>query len=414
MKNIMPLEGIKVASFAWIGVGPMAVRYLAHWGATVVRIESHRRIDTMRQSQPYDNGIADVNRSPWFAQANGPVKGVSIDLKNESGLEIAWRLIKWADVVVESFTPGTMAKLGLDYESVCKVKPDTIYMSTCQMGQTGPLADFGGFGFHASAIGGITHLTGWPDRAPTPHAVAFVDALASRYVGVGVLSALEYRRRTGQGQHLDIAQCACGIQNIAPVIMDYLVNGRIQNRSGNSSPYAAPHSVYPCKGDDSWCAIAVMNDAQWDAFCKVINQEWTGGTRFTSLLARKQNEIELDTLISEWTADRTAEEIETGMQAEGVPCHKVSTVKDVYEDPQMRYRGFLRKLKHSVMDEHTYFTQGFKLSKIEGDWRTGPSLGEHNEYVFRELLGMSDDEIAEALINGGITTDADLVSRWDT
>jgi benzylsuccinate CoA-transferase BbsF subunit len=408
MGKVMPLEGIKVASLAWIGVGPMGIRYLSHWGATVVRMESHRRIDTMRQSRPFDNNIPQINRSPWFAQANGPVRSVSVDLNRPSGLDIAWRLIKWADVLAESFTPGTMAKWGLDYENVSKVKPDIVYLSTCQMGQIGPLAKFGGFGFHASAMAGITHLTGWPDREPTPHAVAFVDALASRYVGVGILSALEYRRRTGRGQHLDVSQCECGIQNIAPVIMDYIVNGKSQMRAGNSYPFAAPHSVYPCKGDDRWCAITIFNDAQWEAFCNVIDQEWTKDPKFDSLLSRKQNEAELDAHVSDWTMGQSAEEVEKNLQAVGVPCHLVATIKDVYDDPHLRERGFLRRLKHSLMDEHTYFTHGFKMSKVEGDWRTGPLLGEHNEYVFKEILGMTDDEIAEALINGGITTDADL------
>jgi benzylsuccinate CoA-transferase BbsF subunit len=405
----LPLEGIKVASLAWIGVGPLGMRYLAHWGATVVRIESHRKIDTMRQSRPFSSGIQQINNSAWFAQANGAVYGVSIDLNRRSGLDIAWRLIKWADVLAESFTPGTMAKYGLDYKNVSKVKPDIVYASTCQMGQTGPLAKFGGYGFHASAMAGITHLTGWPDRNPTPHAVAFVDALASRYVGIGLLAALEYRRRTGRGQHLDVSQCECGIQNIAPVMMDYMVNGHTENRSGNSHPCSAPHGVFPCQGDDRWCAITVFDDVQWQAFCKVVGQEWTGETRYASLLSRKQNEVDLNDSIGKWTVTHTAEDMETLLQAVGVPCHIVSTVKDVFEDPQIRHRGFLRKLKHSVMEEHTYYTHGFKLSKVEGNWRTGPALGEHNEYVFKQLLGMTDDEIANALIDGGITTDADLV-----
>jgi benzylsuccinate CoA-transferase BbsF subunit len=409
MGKVMPLEGVRVATLAWIGVGPMAIRYLSHWGATVVRIENHRRIDTLRLPQPSSIGITGVNRSPFFALANGAVYGVSIDLNRRSGLDIAWRLIKWADVLAESFTPGTMAKWGLDYKNVSKVKPDIVYVSTCQMGQTGPLAKFGGYGFHASAMAGITHLTGWPDRPPTPHAVAFVDVLASRYVAGGILSALEYRRRTGQGQYLDVSQCECGIQNIAPVIMDNLVNGRSQTRSGNSLPYAAPHSGFPCKGDDRWVAIAVFNDTQWKAFCKVINQAWTVDPKFSSLLLRKQNEVELDALVSEWTMNYTAEEVEACLQAVGVPCHVVSTAKDVFNDPQLKHRNFFRRLKHSVMDEHTYFTLGFKLSKVEGDWRTGPALGEHNEYVFKELLGMTEDEIVKALAEGGITTDADLV-----
>jgi benzylsuccinate CoA-transferase BbsF subunit len=276
------------------------------------------------------------------------------------------------------------------------------------MGQTGPLAKIGGFGFHASATSGISHLTGWPDRAPTPHATAFVDPIGARFVAISILAALEYRRRSGRGQYIDLSQCEIAIQHIAPAVMDYGVNGRSMIRSGNSLPYAAPHNVYLCRGDDRWCAIAVFNDEQWKGFCNVINLDWVKESKFSSLLLRKQNEAELDKYVSEWTINHSAEDVETRMQKTGVPCHIVSNIKDVFDDPQLKHRGFFHKLKHSIMHEHSYYAAGFKLSKTEGIWRAGPALGEHNEYVLKGLLGMTDDEIANALIEGGITTDADL------
>jgi benzylsuccinate CoA-transferase BbsF subunit len=403
-----PLKGVKIANFAWVGVGPMGVRFLSTWGATVVRVETHRRPDTARLMLPYKDGIMSVDRTPWFAVLNASMYGISIDLTRPSGLDIAWKLIKWADVVTESFTPGKMKKLGLDYESVRKVKPDIIYLSTCQMGETGPLAHFGGYGVHAAAMAGITNLTGWPDRPPTPVAVAFSDPVSARCVAISLLSALEYRRRTGKGQYIEVSQLEVTLQKIAPALMDYLINGRALSRNGNSFPYAAPHNVYPCQGDDRWCAIAVLDDAQWKAFGKVIDQDWVRDAKFSSLLSRKQNEAELDELISKWTKDQTAEEIEARMQAAGVPCHVVSNIKDVVNDPQINHRGFLDKLEHSVMGEYICDRNCYKLSKSKSTWRPGPALGEHNEYVFKELLGMTDDEIADALIEGGITTDADL------
>jgi benzylsuccinate CoA-transferase BbsF subunit len=403
-----PFNGVKVASFAWVGVGPLGIRYLATFGATVVRVESHRRPDAMRLMLPYKDGIASVNHEPWFADINASAYGISIDLSRPSGLDIAWRLIKWADVVAESFTPGTMGKWGLDYASVSKIKPDIIYYSTCQMGQTGPLAKFAGYGQYAAALAGFTNITGWPDRPPTPIPMAFSDPLAARFGPIAILAALEYRRRTGRGQHIEVSQLEVSVSHLAPAVMDYLVNGRSMIRSGNSLPHAAPHNVYPCKGDDRWCAIAVFDDAQWKAFCGVVDQEWTIDPKFSSLLSRKKNEAELDTLVSEWTVSNAAENVEARMQAVGVPCHVVSTIKDTFHDPQIKHRGFLPKLKHSVMGYHTYHAHGFKLSKTEGTWRAGPALGEHNEYVFKELLGMTGDEIADALIEGGITTDADL------
>jgi benzylsuccinate CoA-transferase BbsF subunit len=403
-----PLKGIKIANFAWVGVGPQGAKYLSCWGATTVRVESHRRPDMARLMLPFKDNIARVDNQPWFADINGSAYGISIDLNEPSGLDIAWRLVKWADIFVESFRPGTMKRWGLDYEGVSKVRPDIIYMSTSQTGGTGPLAKFAGFGVHAAAMAGFTHLTGWPDRNPTPVPMAFSDPLAARFVGIAILSALEYRRRTGKGQRLEVSQWEASLQHLAPVIMDYLVNGRTMIRSGNSLPYAAPHNVYPCKGDDRWCAIAVLDDAQWKAFCKVVAPEWTKDPRFSSLLSRKKNEAELDELVSKWTKNLTAEDVEATMQAAGVPCHLVSNVKDFLNDPQIKHRDFLPKLKHSVMGYHTYHKHGFTLSKTEGTWRAAPALGEHNEYVFKELLGMTDDEIADALIAGGITTDADL------
>ena len=408
MAEHTPLEGLKVANFSWVGVGPTGIRYLACWGATVVRVESHRWPDTTRLMLPFKDGITHVNNAPWFADINVSTYGVSIDLTRPNGLDIAWRLIKWADVMAESFTPGTMKKLGLDYQNVSKVRPDIIYMSTSQMGQTGPLAKFAGFGYHAAAIAGFTHLTGWPDRPPTPVAAAFADPLSSRFVATSILAALEYRRRTGRGQYLEVSQLEAAIQHLAPVIMDYQVNGRSMNRSGNSLPYAAPHNVYPCKGDDRWCVITVFNDAQWKALCEVTGQEKLREPHFASLLSRKESEKELDKLIGEWTINRTAQEIETSLQAAGVPCHVVATMKDTFEDIQMKHRGYLHKLKHPVIGYHSYHGQGFKLSKTKGTWRAGPTLGEHNELVFKEFLGMTDEEIADALAEGGITTDADL------
>jgi benzylsuccinate CoA-transferase BbsF subunit len=394
MGNDSPLNGIKVANFSWVGVGPQGIKYLACWGAQVVRVESHRRPDMARLMLPFKDGISNVNNQPWFADINGSTKSISIDLNMPSGLDIAWKLIKWADVMAESFTPGKMKKWGLDYENVVKVRPDIIYVSTSQTGGSGPLAKFSGFGVHAAAMAGITHITGWPDKGPTPVPMAFSDPLGARFVAISILSAMEYRRRTGKGQHMEISQWESSLHNISPILMDYMINGRTMLRCGNTLPCAAPHNVYLCKGDDRWCAITVMNDAQWEAFCQIISQDWTSDTKFSTLLSRKKNELELDRLINGWTAKFTPEEIEKRLQQVGVPCHIVENIEDNYNDPQLRH--------------HTYHKHGFKLSKTEGTWFAGPALGEHNEYVLKEVLGMTDDEITDALINGGITTDADL------
>lgn len=405
-----PLAGIKVANFSWIGVGPFTIRYLGNWGATVVKVESHTRPDILRMMLPYKNNIPAIDNSPWFANTNSSSYGVSLNLDNAKGREIAWKLVKWCDVMAESFAPGTIARWGLDYKSVRKVKPDIVYMSTTQLGQTGPQADFAGWGYHAAALAGFTDISGWPDHDPAPTQSAYTDFIAPRFNAVALLAALDYRRRTGKGQFLDLSQREVSTHFLATPVMDYLVNGRIVTRNANRLPYAAPHAVYPCRGDDRWCAITVFTDEEWAAFCVVIGKpELMSEPKFSTIAARKQNEEELDRIVGEWTRDYTAEQVEVSMQDAGVAACVVESVRDLFEDPQIKHRGFFKVLKHAAIGEHVYRGHGFKLSKTpDVDRFAGPALGQHNEMVFRELLHMTDDEVRDALVQGAVTTEADL------
>lgn len=404
------MKGIKVANFAWVGVGPLHVRYLAIHGATVIRVESHTRPDTLRLMMPFKNGIAGVNNGPWFPDINPNAYGISINLEKPKGLELAWKVIMWADIMVESFTPGTMKKWGLDYESVRQKRPDIIYLSTCQMGQTGPYAKFAGYGYQAGAISGFTYISGMPDRTPSPTQIAYTDTIAPRFGAATLLAALDYRRRTGKGQYLDQGQFETSCHFLAPYIMDYLINKRVLERNGNRNPSAAPHGVYPCKGNDRWCAVAVFNDQEWRALARVMGKpELSDDPRFATLCARKENEDELDALIGGWTSDYTAEQLEVMFQAAGIAAFAVLNTEDLILDPQIKYQNYLTPLKHSVVGYHLYRPMGFTLSQTPHQLRLpGPCLGEHNEYVFKEILHMTDDEIADALAEGGITTEADL------
>ena len=403
------LEGVKVANFSWIGVGPFTIRYLGNYGATVVKVESHTRPDILRMMLPFKDNIPAIDNSPWFANANSSSYGVSINLDKPSGRELAWKLINWCDIMAESFGPGTIARWGLDYESVRKVRPDIIYMSSSQMGQTGPLAKFAGYGYHASAIDGFTYITGYPDREPAPTQSAYTDFVAPRCNAVAVLAALEYKRRTGKGQYLDLSQREVSTTFLTTPILDYTVNGRVMQRNGNKVTFAVPHNAYPCHGDDRWCAITVFTDDEWESLCQVIGKpELLTDSRFATFDARKDNEDELDKIISGWSANHTAERVETMMQDAGIAASVVENMADIFNDPQIKHREFFQLLKHSVIGEHNYRGLGFQLSKTPDARFAGPALGEHNEYVFKELLGMSDDEISDALVDGAITTEADL------
>lgn len=409
MDKTKPLAGIKVASFCWIAVGPATTRYLALWGATVVRLESHRAPCLIRLMTPYKDGKVGLDRNAWFPNLNSSSYSLSVDLNLPKGMEIAWKLIQWADVVAENFGPGRMKKWGIDYESVKRKKPDVVYLSSSQLGQTGPYASYVGYGYQASAMGGFTYLTGWPDRVPIPYHGAYTDFTACRFGAAAILAALEYRRRTGRGVYIDQSQMECCTHVLAPLIMDYVVNGRIAERSGNEVPWAVPHGVYRCQGDDKWCAICVTNEEEWRSFCGQVNEPWTKDPRFGTFLDRKKNEAELDRLVAGWTVKHQAKELEERLQKARVPASVVNSVRDLVEDdPQVKHRGYFRKFQHSVIGEHIYRGPAFKLEKNTDGQFAGPAIGEHNEYVLKEVLGISDDEIADALVQGAITTENDL------
>jgi len=410
MSKKQVFEGVKVAEFAWVAVGPQIGRTLAEHGATVVRIESHRRPDLLRLASPAKDFKPGIDRSAFFAMLNTNKYGISLDVSKPKGREIAKKLIKWADIVTESFSPGTMKSLGLDYEEAKKIKPDIIYVSTCMQGQYGPHAAHGAYGDQLAALSGFPALTGRPDGEPEMPPLAYTDWIAPWYVVTALIGALLRRRKTGRGMYLEQSQYEAGVAFLAQGILDYTVNGRIMNRMANRDPYAAPHGVYPCKGEDRWCAIAVFTDEEWKAFCEVIgNPAWTKGAKFATLPGRKQNEDELDRLIAEWTVNYTAEEVMTLMQAKGIPAGVVYTIGDVFSCPQMKHRQHFVCLDHPVIGRHAYHNEAIRFSKTPQDfYKAAPCLGEDNEYVYKEVLGLSDDEVADLLVEGVITTDADL------
>lgn len=410
MQRKQMFDGIKVAEFAVSGVGPFVAQLLAYWGATVVKVECHRYPDIVRLVPPFKDNIAGLDRGPFGTIPNTNKYGITLDLHMPKGQAIAKRLVAWADIVSDSMVPGTMARFGLDYESCKEIKPDIIYFSTCMNGQYGPYSRVAGWGLQGTAMAGFCHFTGVPEREPIAMLNPYTDVIAPWYLSVCVLAALLHRRKTGKGMYLDQSQVEAGVTFIAPFILDYVVNGRNATRMGNRDPYMAPHGAYPCRGLDRWVVIAVTSEEEWHSFCRVIgNPDWAQDERFASLGARKENEDELDRLVGEWTKDYPAEQIMAMMQAAGVPAGVVQNAEDLSNDPQMKHRDHFPVLEHKVIGPHHYNRPVFKLSKTPEEFRkAAPCIGEHNEYVFKEILGLSDDEIADLLIEGVVTTDADL------
>lgn len=397
-------EGLKVADFSWVGVGPITTKYLADHGATVVKVESATRPDFLRVLPPFKGRQPGLNRSQFFANYNTNKLSLALNLNHPQGREVAWRLIRWADVVAESFTPGTMRAWGLDYEAVARVRPDIIMISTCQQGQTGPHARFAGFGQLASALGGYYELTGWPDREPAGPYGAYTDFICPPFALAALVAALDYRRRTGRGQYLDLSQFECGLQFLGPALLDYAVNGRVATRMGNRDPQACPHGAFPCAGDDRWIAVAVTTDREWEGLCRVLGHpEWVEDPRFWTFLDRRRHEDLLESLVAAATRAWDAYELMAALQAAGVPAGVVQRCSDLHRDPQLAHRGHWVTLEHNEMGPTVYDGIPFKLSASPGRLeRAAPCLGEHTELVLRELLGYADEEIAELVMAGAL------------
>ena len=388
-------SGVKVVEFAAFAAGPMVGKHLGDHGARVVHVESFNRPDGFRtQYPPFKDNQPGINRSGCFGITNNNKYGVALDLKVPGQFKLAQRLAAWADVIIENFTPGTMKRLGLDYEELTKIKPDLIMLSTCNQGQTGPHAQHPGFGSHLSSLSGFTNLTGYPDKTPLPLYGPYIDYIAVGYGVIAVAAALDYRRRTKKGQYIDLSQYETGLNFIGPALLDFFVNGRVAQRMGNRHPCSAPHGVYPCKSKDEWCALGVYSDEEWETLKEVMGfPAWAAEESFSTFLGRKENEAELDTRLSQWTCNFTKEEIFHLLQKAGLSGGKVNTVKELFEDPQLNHRKVWVELPHPEMEKQRYEGPPFILSETPANLRLpAPCLGEHNRYVFLELLGMCEEE----------------------
>jgi benzylsuccinate CoA-transferase BbsF subunit len=396
------LEGIRVADFSWAYVGPLTAKALADCGAEVIKIEGRSRPDVERAAvPPFKDNVPGFNRGGHFNSVNTSKRSLCINLARPKGKEVAKRLVAWADIVIENFSGGAMERMGLGYEVLRKIKPDIIMVSSSMQGQTGPDANRAGFGQHLTSLSGIVDLAGWPDRDPATLGY-YTDFIAPHFNLVLILAALLYRRRTGKGLYFDVSQLENGVHFLSPLILDYIVNQRIAGRMGNRVVNAAPHGVFRCRGDDRWCAIGVFTDDEWLGFCRVIGKpDWTRDVKFSTLEARKENESELERRVEQWTLGHSAEEVMALMQTAGVAAGVAQTGEDLLEhDPQLRERHFYWELDHPEVGIYRAPRPPYLFSICQFDVRRAPLLGEDNEYVLKELLGLSDEEIAQLVIEG--------------
>jgi benzylsuccinate CoA-transferase BbsF subunit len=295
---------------------------------------------------------------------------------------------------------GAMKNLRLGYEQLVKLKPDIIMVSMSILGQTGPLSSFQGFGPHGAALSGVYALTGWYDGEPASNTLAWPDCVCPWYATTAIMAALDYKRRTGQGQSIDISQVETTIHGFAPAMLRYYANNEITQRMGNRCDEAAPHGIFRCQGIDRWCAIAIWNDTQWNALCQALDKpEWV--SKFATVEQRKANEDTIEKYIDEWTSQQTAEDVMKKLQAVGIPAGVVQNAENLFADPQLKHRDHFPKLDHPVMGQTTHPSWPAKFSASPAKLKPAPTLGQDNEYVCTKILGLSDQEFIE-LVNSGV------------
>jgi crotonobetainyl-CoA:carnitine CoA-transferase CaiB-like acyl-CoA transferase len=381
--------GTNIVELGSGAAGPIATRYFAEHGATVLRIESRSRPDFLRVYALGPDNPHGLEGSPMYDGLNAGKRGVSLNLKHLDGVALAQRLVvEWADAVAENFAPRAMKGFGLDYGSLAELKPDLVMVSACLNGQTGPHKDYPGFGGQGAALSGYNFLTGWPDREPVgPHGT-ITDSLAPRFVATALAAGLLHRRRTGLGCYLDVSQVEAAIWTLTPWLLEYHDHGRVIERMGNRSERAVPHGAFPCRGHDRWVAIAVWTDAEWATLAQVI-----GATGFATLAARQARVDEIEALVGAWTAERNAHEVAEQLQAAGIEAVPVADFGDVHDDPQLRHRDHFVALEHPFMGPSLYERNGFRISESPSGYdRPGPTLGQDDEWVLGDLLGLSTAE----------------------
>lgn len=384
-----PLAGVKVLDMMWVMAGPYSTGILAQYGATVVRVENEARLDTARLLAPWYDGKVGKEQSMGFASINANKLSVTIDPNNSEGRDLILELVQWADIVTESFSPRAMKKWGLDYETLRKDKPDLIMASSCLMGQDGPYASVAGYGTMGSAAAGLVQPTGWPDRKPNGPYGAYTDYCAPRITVAALLSALDHRNRTGEGQYIDQSQVESTLNYVMPAILDHQLNGTEWDRMANNDHEMSPHGAYRSAGDDEWVAIAVRDDADWSLLARELGHDgWIGW----GLAERKQHRDAIDEALTGWTSLRSPTESETTLQALGVPAHAVLHTNMPF-DPQLKH------LDHQVMVHHVDRGQvpvertRIQLSQTPPVVNQFPKIGQHTEQVLTSILDYDGEGI---------------------
>jgi benzylsuccinate CoA-transferase BbsF subunit len=399
MEQMLPLQGIRVLEFCWVWAGPYATMLLANLGAEVIRVEGHRRTDLMRRPITWPRyepapHMLPPNQGIPFNSVNRDKKSITLNLSQPEGVDLAKRLAALSDVVIDNMRPEAMIKMGLGYEVLKNIKPDLIVISSSGRGHEGPETEYLGFATIHQSIGGLTYMSGYPDDHPTHGTAGDADLMNATGAAFSVLAALYHRARTGEGQFIDYSQCEGCSSLIGEQLLGYVMSSKIPERMGNAHPEQAPHGVYQCWGVDRWLALEIRTDEEFSALVRIMGRpELSAEGRFLTSPSRKENEVELNKIIEEWTRQRDRDWMVEELCRAGIAAAPSRDDKDLYADRHLRARKAFVKINHPELGELELVGPPWKISDMELPTGYAPLLGEHNQEILQGLLGIKDDEM---------------------
>jgi len=395
MEEKLPLSGYRVADFGWVWAGTLLGSILGSYGAEVIKIESKKRIDGMRFGKVFELGEG-LEKNTFFQNLNRNKLSANLNISTEQGVKLFKDLVRKCDIVIENFSPGTLEHRGLDYQNIIKIKPDIIMLSLSPMGQFGPLSRLDTYAPIISALSGIDSMVGYTGESPIGFKHAYADVVASMCGLFAVLAALRHHSKTGEGQYIDLSQGEAVMPAMGAAFIEYEMNGRITGTQGNSSKIMAPHGIYSCMGNDQWVSIAVKTEEEWQNLCYIIEKpEWAKESRFDNVEKRIALQKELDDQISKWTTKLDKYEVAKNLQNKGIAAAPVLTTEGLFLDPGMNERKVFVEVDHPINGNTVLYNWPWKISPIDKNkrMRHAPILGESNSYVFKDILGLTEEEI---------------------
>ncbi|CAN7202799.1 CoA transferase [Phenylobacterium sp. LjRoot225] len=388
-----PLEGVRVLEITKVWAGPYAGKLLAYLGAEVIKVESNTNLDEMRAY-----GGVDIDNAPYFLSLNPEILSVQVNMKSEEGMRYLHEMIARSDIVLNNIRPGAMERSGLGYEDLRKIKPDIISVSMKMYGNEGPLGYQTGYAPCFAALGGLNYLIGYEDEAPTGSNIRYGDTTMGAAAAFAAIAALMHREKTGEGQFVDVSAVECVSSMVGDSLFEYSLTGQSPRADGNRHADMAPHGCYPCAGED-WISLAVASDDEWRALCATLGDAGLAGdARFAALAGRQANLAALDARLAELTAPQDAAELAERLRSAGVGAFKSLNSLDLVSDEALWRREFFRLVSDHKNGSRPVLGAPWRMSRTQATITRGaPKLGEHNAYVYGEILGMPQDKLDQLI-----------------